>query len=68
MATKNAKPLPKSKVIDGKRYTKTACSKSKAAAKANAKKLRAEGKNARVLKDTARGTYCVFSKGRKKSK
>lgn len=62
---KAAKPLPKTKMIDGKRYTKKSCGSTKAAAKKTAETHRAKGKNkyARVLKDPVTGKFCTFTRG-----
>ena len=59
------KGLPKTKVIDGKRYTKKTCSKSKAAAQKAAKQHRAKSPNARarVLQDPKTNTFCVMTRG-----
>lgn len=57
---------PASKTIDGKRYSQHIVKTSKAAADAEAKKLRAKGKRARVVPGKIRGTnsriYVVFTR------
>lgn len=45
-------------------YTKEACSKKKGDATKKVKKLRADGKLARVKQDPVTGSYCVFTRKR----
>lgn len=60
------KPLPKTKQIGNKTYTKSSCSRLKSAATKAAKTARAKGKRARVLKNPV-GGYCVFTRGAARS-
>jgi hypothetical protein len=45
-------------------YTKETCSRKESDAKKKVKKLRADGKLARVKKDPLTGSFCVFTRKR----
>ncbi len=59
----SVKGLAKTRKFSGKTYTKAACSKTKAGAKAKAKALRKAGKRARVVKNPS-GGHCVYSRSK----
>lgn len=62
---KTCKPLPKTKVIGGKRFTNKGAKASKAAAQKSAKLHRSKGKNkgARVVQDPCSKKWCVLTRG-----
>ncbi len=63
---KKAKKLGQRLKVGEKVYTKESCSKKESDAKKKVKKLREDGKLARVKKDPVTGSFCVFA--RKKTK
>jgi hypothetical protein len=62
-----AKAVPGRMEIDGRNYTKKACSPNKETAKKEAKAIRADGKKlARVVEDKKNKTHCVMVRNKGK--